>query len=58
MLKSAIKLPLALLQPCQIIIISEANFLKVLSMLEEEVLAGHCITCHAHWSWPLLIMAV
>ena len=31
-------LPLALLQPCQVIIISEANFLEVLTMLKESVL--------------------
>ena len=40
-------LPLALLQPCQIVIISEANFLKVLSMLKEEVLVFLCVKdCH------------
>ena len=51
-------LPLALLQPCRIIIISEANFLKVLSMLKESVLVVLCIKYHAYWSWPLLIKAV
>ena len=38
--------PLALLQPCQIVIISDTNFLKVLSMLKEEVLVFHCVKDH------------
>ena len=47
-----------LLQPFQVITVSEAYFFEVLGMLEEGMLVIHCSKCQAYRAWLLLVLAV